>query len=71
MKNIRKEIKETVMGWPNWEVSTGLLVDKVGNKYVRIINCWGNGSNFKITLDDFYHTFILRDKEIDDCTYIY
>lgn len=71
MKNLRKEIKETVVGWSNWQISAGFNVDKVGTKYVSIINSWQGGKNFKMTLDEFYHCYILRDKEIDENSYIY
>lgn len=71
MKNLRSEIKAVVAGWPNKQISAGLYVNSVGVKYVNVLNTWEDGKNFKMTLDEFYHCYILRDKSIDENSYIY
>jgi len=71
MTTLRKEIKEIVKGWPNWQISAGLHVDKIGVKYVRIVNTWQGGKNFKMTLDDFYHCYILCNRAINCDSYIF
>lgn len=71
MKNLRSEIRLVVAGWPNSQISAGLYVNSIGIKYVNVLNTWEGGNNFKMTLDEFYHCYILRDKEIDENSYIY
>jgi hypothetical protein len=71
MTTLRKKIKEIVKGWPNGQISAGLNVDKVGVKYVHVINSWQGGKNFKMTLDDFYHYYILCDRDISFDSYIF
>ncbi len=70
MESLRKTIKETISGWPNRELAPGVMVDMVGYKYVTFISCRNTGRDSRMTLDEFYHCFILKDKELNEDSYI-
>ena len=51
-------IKEFLSKLPGGEFSTGCYVYSVGHKWVTYVNTWGGIRQEKISLDDFYETYI-------------
>ncbi len=52
-KEMRLEIEEIYSGIPGKQISTGIYIDKVGTKYVHIINTWEKTTSEKILIEDF------------------
>lgn len=53
-KQMKQEIKNWILGQPNWEIKTGLILDKIGREYVHVLNLWDGGENYKMTIEEFY-----------------
>jgi len=56
MKNLRKEIKELKESTPDGEFRTGKIINKVGYKYVQVLNLY-NSEIEKIDIEEFYNTY--------------
>ena len=56
MTNIIKEIKELKESKPDGEFRTGMIINKIGYKWVHILNLY-NSKIEKINIKEFYNTY--------------
>jgi len=52
-KEKKSAIEEKYDGIPGKQISAGVYLDKVGTKYVHIVNTWGTTTREKILIEDF------------------
>jgi hypothetical protein len=57
-KEMRKEIEEYYASIPEAQVDTGIYLDKVGYKYVYLLDTWYETSIEKVELEEFYNEHI-------------
>ena len=58
---MKKEIEEYIATRPEWQVSPGRYVDKIGNKYVYILDCWHHTTIEKVPIEDFYQEYVAKE----------
>ena len=58
-EQIRKSIKEWAEGLPGKEFSTGLVLDKIGWKYITYLNTWGTTTVEKMSIKEFYNQYVV------------
>jgi len=56
MTNIIKEIKELKESKPDGEFRTGMIINKIGYKWVHVLNLY-NSKIEKINIKEFYNTY--------------
>lgn len=55
IKEMKQEIKDKYDGTPERQIGVGIYLDKIGSKYVHILNCHqGCKYNQKIEIKEFY-----------------
>jgi hypothetical protein len=55
--NMRKKIKKLCEALHDGEIRTGIYVKTIGYKYVTLIDTWGNTTQEKISLENFYEKY--------------
>lgn len=53
-KQMKSEILDRYNSRPEKQISAGIYLKSVGNKYVTILNTWGTTRVEKIPIEDFY-----------------
>lgn len=54
IKTMKKEIIDKYEKIPERQISVGVYLDKVGYKYMTILNTWNGTRFYKQTIKDFY-----------------
>jgi len=54
IKEMRQKIIQRYEGIPEKQVSPGVYIQTVGNKYVTLLNTWNATTIEQITIEDFY-----------------
>ena len=54
IKEMRQAIIAKYESIPNMEISAGIRIKSIGNKYVHILNTWGGTSVVKQDIREFY-----------------
>lgn len=58
MTKLTDHIKDFISGKPGREISTGLIVQKVGSKYVSMYSLYDCLKTIKMSLKDFAYTYL-------------
>lgn len=53
IKEKKQAIEEKYAAIPSKQISAGVYLDKVGTKYVHIINTWETTTKEKVLIEDF------------------
>lgn len=61
--NIIKEISDFCETLPNRQISSTDYVESIGNKYVHCYCIFGSTRDYKITIEDFYKFYILKQQD--------
>jgi len=54
MKTMRKEIKDWVEDQPEQQIAVGRFMQKIGTRYVYILDIWDEVTVEKIAIGEFY-----------------
>ena len=57
LKEMKSEIRDKYNAIPERQVSSGLLLDKIGRKYISILNLYDSQIE-KIEIADFYNQYM-------------
>jgi len=57
LKEMKEVIKDKVESLPDNQISTGNYVQKIGYKYVHILNTWETTAIDKVEIADFYDRY--------------
>jgi hypothetical protein len=55
LKEMKNEIKEKYYAVPERQISTGIYLEKVGRKYVTLLNTWNRTTVEKVEIEYFYN----------------
>lgn len=60
IKEAKKQILEKYESIPEMQITAGVYIHTIGNKYIHILNTWNGSEILKIKILDFYSDYIKR-----------
>lgn len=61
---IKTVISEMIAAIPGGEIAPGMYLEKIGNKYIHVVDTWGQTTVKKMPIAAFYKKFVMERKNV-------